>query len=284
MPDSPSFDPDAYTSESRAAWDAAAAPYEALSNRLFGGAAEGLVEFAGVRRGWRVLDLACGPGLASRAAARAAGERGAVVAGDLSPGMIALARSAPMPKRAAPIEWRELDAQKLPFGDAEFDAVVCSLGLMLFAKPDAALSEMARVAKPGAPVACMVQGRPEKMVFTSLVLRTLAEQSPELEAPPGAPTLYAFSPDGALESAFARARLVEISTKRLSGTFTFKNGEEYWSIMTEGAGRAARMLAAMPADAQAKVKKRVLRRVEKHRTGSRLLVPYEFALARGHKR
>jgi ubiquinone/menaquinone biosynthesis C-methylase UbiE len=280
----PAFDPAAHTAESREVWSEAAERYEKLSNALFARTAEQFVEFAGLKKGWRVLDLACGPGIASRAAAVKIGERGSVLAADLAPGMIARAKDAPAPKRAAPIEWKILDAHALPLPDSSFDAVISQLGLMLFAQPDVALAEMTRVTEPGGVVACLVQGRREKMLFTSLVLHAIVEADPSLRAPQGAPTLYTFGPDGALDGAFARAGLLEISTKRLSGAFRFTSPEDYWTTMTEGAGRTGAMLRSLCEKDQAWVKKTVLRRAAKNKVGSGIEVPYEFMMARGHKK
>jgi ubiquinone/menaquinone biosynthesis C-methylase UbiE len=275
------FDPDAYNEDSRATWNEAAPRYDKLSAALFGPVAEEFAVFTGLRKGWRVLDVACGPGLASRAAARRAGEKGSVLASDFAPEMIALASSRPPEKRAAPIEWRVLDAQKLPLADASFDAVICQLGLMLFARPDAALAEMRRVAAPGAPVACLVQGRRSAMLFTALVMDAIVARAPHLRAPKGAPTLFAFGPDGILEEAFTRADLTEIVTKRLTGTFRFASPEEYWATMTEGAGRTGAMLRSLSPELQVKVKADVLRRAAKRRVGGFVEIPYEFTLARG---
>ena len=275
------FDPDAYTADSRAAWSEAAPRYDKLSAALFGATAEEFVAFAGLRKGDRVLEAACGPGLVTRAAARRVGEKGSVLATDFAPGMIALASSRPAEKRAAPVEWRLLDAQKMDLPDASFDAVLCSLGLMLFARPHDALAEMRRVAAPGAPVACLVQGRRSAMLFTALVMDALVARAPKLRAPRGAPTLYAFGPDGILEEAFTQAGLTEIVTKRLTGEFRFSSAEEYWTAMTEGGGRTGAMLRSLSPELQAKVKADVLRRAAKRRVGGFVEIPYEFTMARG---
>lgn len=277
------FDPAAHTAESVLVWNEASEHYEKLSNALFVRTAEQFVDFAGVKRGWRVLDLACGPGVASRAAARKAGESGSVLAADLAPGMIARAQAAPAPKRAAPIEWAAMDAHALPLPDASFDGAISQLGLMLFARPEAALAEMTRVTKPGGVVACLVQGRREKMLFTSLILHALSECEQGLKPAPGAPTLYAFGPDGILEAAFAHAGLRELSSKRLTGTFRFASPEDYWTTTTEGAGRTGAMLRSLSVEDQAAVKKTVLRRAAKNKVGSGIEVPYEFMMARGYK-
>jgi ubiquinone/menaquinone biosynthesis C-methylase UbiE len=67
---------------------------------------------------------------------------------DLSEGMLAGAR-----RRAAdldhPVTLRQADAHALPFTDASFDTVVCTLGLCAIPNPDNAIDEMVRVLRPG---------------------------------------------------------------------------------------------------------------------------------------
>lgn len=275
------FDPATYTTEQRAAWSEAAPRYETMSSSLFGPVTEEFMDFAGLRKGWRVLDVACGPGIASRAAARRVTEKGSVLAVDLAPGMVELAASRPAPKRSAPIEFRAMDAHKLPLPDASFDAVICQLGLMLFARPDAALAEMRRVVVPGGPVACLAQGRRSAMLFTALVLDAIVSRAPHLRAPKGAPTLYAFGPDDILEEHFSRAGLTEMVTRRLVGAFRFPTPEDYWNCMTQGSGRTGAMLRTLPPEMQLKIKADVLRRAAKRKVGRAVEIPYEFIVARG---
>ncbi len=276
-----SFDPKVWTEESAATWTDAAERYDALSTRLFGPTAEAFVEFAGLRKGWRALELACGPGLASRAAAKRLGEKGSLLATDLAPGMIERARAMPPVKRGCPIEWRVMDAQALELPDASFDATFSQLGLMLFAEPAKALSEMARVTEPGGPVSCLVQGRADRMELTALLLMTMVQKAPKLKAPPGAPTLFSFGKEGVIETAFAKAGLTEMVVKRLSGTFRFADAEEYWTVMTEGAGKTGQMLRSLSHEKQWEVKKEVIRKANHFRERGHLAMPYEFVMARG---
>jgi len=279
----PAFDADAHTAESLAVWNEAAERYQKLSNALFAKTAEEFVDFAGLRKKWRVLDVACGPGIATRAAAAKIDEKGRVLGVDLSPRMLELAKAVPPVRRSAPIEYAEMDVHALPLETGSFDAVISQLGLMLFAAPDKALAEMTRVTKPGGVIACLVQGRREKMLFTSLILHAITECEPDLRAPYGAPTLFSFGPDGAIDAAFARAGLSELSTKRLTGAFRFSSPEEYWNVMTEGAGRTGVMLRSLDEKGQAWVKKTVLRRAAKNKRGTGIEIPYEFMMARGFK-
>jgi len=91
--------------------------------------------------GERILDVAAGTGTSSVALQRN-GAR--VVAVDFSPGMIAEGR-----RKHKNVEFIEADAEKLPFGDNEFDAATISFGLRNVANPKVALGELYRVLKPG---------------------------------------------------------------------------------------------------------------------------------------
>ena len=105
-----------------------------------------LVEAAGVRLGGCVLDVACGTGAVTRILSERVGPQGKVVALDINPGMLAVARIA-APGRN--IEWHEGSAVRMPLPDATFDHVVCQQGLQFFPDKPAALSEMRRVLKSG---------------------------------------------------------------------------------------------------------------------------------------
>ena len=107
--------------------------------------------------GERILDVAAGTGTSSAALAH----RGAtVVALDFSPGMIAEGR-----RRNPKIEFVEGDAERLPFGDDEFDAVTISFGLRNVEHPKAALAEMYRVLKPGGRLVVCEFSKPPRAVF-----------------------------------------------------------------------------------------------------------------------
>lgn len=112
--------------------------------------------------GERVLDVACGSGEVTRRAAQLVGPAGRVVGLDLSPEMLAVARSVNGRDGGAAIEWREAPADALPFADGSFDVVTCQLGLMFFPDRVAALKEMRRVLAPGGRLALMTWGPREK--------------------------------------------------------------------------------------------------------------------------
>ncbi len=112
-----------------------------------------VAEIAGVGPGMQVLDVGCGTGALTRAAARLVGEGGAVTGLDPNPEMLAVAATRP-----EPVDWVPGRAEALPFADRSFDAVVSQFAMMFFEDRPAALREMRRVARPGGRVAAAVCG------------------------------------------------------------------------------------------------------------------------------
>jgi ubiquinone/menaquinone biosynthesis C-methylase UbiE len=114
---------------------------------LFAQWAPHLADVAEVRPGQRVLDVACGTGVVARAVADRT-DPALVVGLDVNPAMLEVARSV-----RPDIEWRQGDAQALPFGDGSFHAVLCQSALFFFPDPEVAVAEMARVVGRGGVVA-----------------------------------------------------------------------------------------------------------------------------------
>lgn len=113
-----------------------------------------LVDTARPRGGERVLDVACGTGIALRLATDALDGGEKVVGLDANPGMLDVAR------RVGPAgaEWHEAPADDMPFPDGGFDLALCSMGLQFFADPPAALGEIRRVLAPGGRLAWCTPG------------------------------------------------------------------------------------------------------------------------------
>jgi ubiquinone/menaquinone biosynthesis C-methylase UbiE len=139
--------------------------------------ANALLDVAGLHRGERVLDVACGTGVVTRLAAERVGVNGAVAGLDINPSMLAVARS--VPSSGAAIEWHEASAESLPFDDASFDVVLSSLGLQFVADKASALREMRRVLAPDGRLAIGTVG-PTPPLFAILEQALARHVKPEV--------------------------------------------------------------------------------------------------------
>src|SRR5713101_8889683 len=124
----------------------------------------------------RVLEVAAGTGVVTRALASVLPERVSIVATDLNQPMLDQASALGTTR---PVEWRQADAMQLPFQDGTFDAVVCQFGVMFFPDKTKALSEARRVLRPGGVLVFNVWDRLEENEFADTVTAALASLFPE---------------------------------------------------------------------------------------------------------
>jgi SAM-dependent methyltransferase len=124
----------------------------------------------------RVLEIAAGTGVVTRALSAALPESVAVVATDLNQPMLDEAAAL---GTARPVEWRRADAMQLPFQDATFDAVVCQFGVMFFTDKQKAFAEAHRVLKPGGVWLFNVWDRIEENEFADIVTSALESLFPD---------------------------------------------------------------------------------------------------------
>lgn len=130
----------------RAVW--ASGDYPAVADEVIPSLGAVLVEACGVRRGDRVLDVGAGSGNASIPAALAGAS---VVASDLTPELLETGRRV-AEEQGVDIEWRQADAEALPFENGEFDTVLSCVGVMFAPHQQASADELVRVCRPGGTI------------------------------------------------------------------------------------------------------------------------------------
>ena len=118
----------------------------------------------------RVLEIAAGTGVATRAMAAALPPDASIVATDLNQAMLDMAATMAV-KRA--VEWRPADAMQLPFADGSFDAVACQFGAMFFPDRAKAFAEARRVLRPGGTFIFNAWDRIEENEFADTVTESL---------------------------------------------------------------------------------------------------------------
>jgi ubiquinone/menaquinone biosynthesis C-methylase UbiE len=188
---------DAFTKFEHEGWERVANKYDSTwssSTRQF---IPALLDAARLSAKMSILDVGCGPGYVSAAAA----ERGAIPTGvDFSEEMIGIAK-----KMFPQLQFRQGDAQNLRFEDATFDRVIANFALLHLANPERAMAEAARVLKSGGRFAFTTWAKVSENPFVKLVDDAIqAHANLEVDLPPG-PAHYLFESEEEFRKALARA-------------------------------------------------------------------------------
>ena len=126
-----------------------------------------------------VLDVGCGGGAVTLAAAgRCAAERRCFGV-DISGPLVAAAKARAIHAGLANVDFVQSDAQEHPFAPASFDAIASRFGVMFFADPVAAFRNLRRAARPGAKLACIAWRSAEENPFMTTAERAAAGLLPE---------------------------------------------------------------------------------------------------------
>jgi SAM-dependent methyltransferase len=215
-----------------------------------------LVELAAVRAGARVLDIATGSGEPALTAARAAGQSGHVVAVDMSPGMLAIARERLQAAGLTNVELVESDAESLSLAPESFDAVVCRWGLMFMPDLDGLMRGLHRALKPDGRFATAVWSVADKVPICGIA-RDSIRQITGITPPPNAPDPTKLADTSILEGALSRAGFRDVTIERLIVTFEFPSPDAFADFRGHIGGTRA-MLAKMPAEVARRVRDAVV--------------------------
>jgi SAM-dependent methyltransferase len=159
-------------SKHRALWEMG--DYATVAAELVSPLGPVLVEASGIAAGDRVLDVAAGSGNAAIPAALTGAD---VIASDLVPQL--LERGAALAAaRGVTLQWRQANAEALPFGSAEFDAVLSCVGVMFAPHHQSAADELVRVCRPGGMIG-LISWTPEGFIG-----QMFATMKPYLPVPP----------------------------------------------------------------------------------------------------
>jgi ubiquinone/menaquinone biosynthesis C-methylase UbiE len=251
-----------------AGWQKLAGGYDTYFQQLVIQAIEPLLDAASVEAGIRVLDLCCGPGYVAARALR----RGALPTGvDFSSAMIALAK-----QHYPSIDFQEGDAEQLRFPDGTFDAVVVNFGLHHLAQPQRAMTEAARVLRPGGRVACNVWAKPDKNTGQKLILDAVESHGRLVDS--GGPPAH-FQDAEASHRMFASVGLVDVAVRTLHLIWDLPAPYGVFDAYRAGGVRTEMLLSAHPPETLSSIREAVARASIPYQRGNRLQVPMACVLA-----
>lgn len=169
-------------------WTEHAQRYEAAGQLLW----ELFLERRPIKPGDVVLDIGCGTGKSTRDAARLAAP-GQVLGVDLSSRMLEYARRCSEEQGLTNLRFEQADAQVHPFEEAAFDVAISSFGVMFFADPFAAFTNIGRALKPGGRLAMLAWQELAKNEWLNVVRESLAAGRTLPQPPPSAPGPFGFA-------------------------------------------------------------------------------------------
>jgi len=203
---------------------------------------EELCEALDLHAGQKVLDVAAGNGNVTLAAARRWCD---VVSTDYVPSLLARGRQR-AEADGLQIEFREADAEALPFGDGAFDVVVSSYGVMFTPNQDRAAAELARVCKRGGKIG-LANWTPEG--FIGQVFKTLGKYLPP---PPGARSPALWGTEARIKEMFG-ASAAAIRAERRNFVFRYRSPEHFVEVFKSYYGPMLKAFAALDAANQQKL-------------------------------
>jgi len=227
-------------------FDVTADAYQRFMGRYSRPLAEQFVDLVAVRRGDRVLDVGCGPGILTGPLAERCGPE-AVAAVDPSPPFVADVR-----ERFPTVDVHEAAAEALPFDDHEFDAALAQLVVHFMADPVVGLREMGRVTRPGGVVAASVWDFAGGTAPLSVFWRAAQELDP---AAPGEAD-RAGTREGALVELAGAAGLREVRATSLTVRVPFTSYDEWWAPYLDGVGPVGSYVASLDADHRRRLEQR----------------------------
>jgi SAM-dependent methyltransferase len=169
-----------------------------------------LLEAARIGLHHRVLDVGCGCGGSTRAAARVA-VAGTVLGVDLSARMIARARERSRAEGLTNTRFERADAQVYPFPDRSFDRAISRFGAMFFGDPVAAFRNIGRALRPGGRLALLSWQALDKNEWVSALRQALAAGRALPEPPAGAPGLFGLAEPDTVRRVLAEGGFAEIA-------------------------------------------------------------------------
>lgn len=202
-------------------WDRAGrvwVEHQALLDRIMAPIAQAVVDAAGPVNGEAVLDIGCGSGATTFAAAWRVGPTGRAVGVDISPALVELARTRAGEDGIESAQFLLADAQAHAF-QPEFDAIVSRFGVMFFPDPVAAFANLRTALKPGGKLAFAAWRSPEENPLSQVPLRAAAPFLPETPRfEKDAPGRFAFADPDRVRAILADAGWRDIAIAPLDTT------------------------------------------------------------------
>ena len=183
-----------------------------------------LVELVNVKKGNKVLDVACGTGVVTKKLREKVGKLGYVVGADTSVTAIKIAKK--WNKEQSNLIFVNADAENFSFQE-QFDIITCQYALFFFPNAIKALKNMRKSLKESGMLGISVHGHKDRVPFFGNILDAVTQFIPDY-VPPGTPSLDRYGTKKSLRNEIKKAGFSKIQVKDFVFKFSPGSFDEYW--------------------------------------------------------
>lgn len=265
----------AHNLKAQSVWNSAGGRYDEISHSI-ADAIEHAVERLQPTAGERILDLATGTGWASRTIARRL--PGVKVTGaDIADAMLDYARTAAA-KQELEIDYRQADAESLPFADRSFDGVISTFGVMFVGKPEAAAAELARVVRPGGRIV-LATWKDDSTVFQMFgVMKKFMPAPPQ----PPPPSPFAWGKYERLNELLGAN--FELEFEEGASLYRYASGAQAWELFVNHYGPTKTLAGGLDDTRRLELKRDFGAWHETFKKGLGYELPRQYIITRGRRR
>ena len=256
--------------------------WEHVLQSLLNPVSTALIQHLQLKQTDHVLDVAAGTGEPGLTVASML-PNGFVTAIDVSEKMLSIASGAAREKGLGNYRTVCCEAALMPFGDHNFDAIVCRNGVMFFRSVSAGLKEMHRVLKPGGKLSVSTWGALDKNSWVSTVLDAITMVTRHKLYNRHMPGMFYCMQPGTMTDWFETASLEDIAEEEMTGIVEFRSFDEYWQYVTNVSASVVDALKNIPAGTQKVIREAVEARIAGHFIQEKLYFQWEMRITTGTK-
>ncbi|MBC8059484.1 MAG: class I SAM-dependent methyltransferase [Clostridiaceae bacterium] len=232
--------------------------FDGSGPRFFAYFGKRLVEFANIKKGEKVLDVASGKGASLFLAAEKVGEDGKVIGIDIAVGMVNETNLEIQLRCLKNAKIMVMDAEKLEFTREAFDHILCGFGVFFFPNYKVALDEFMRVLKHGGrfSFSTFLRVKDEKFIWLDALVEKYLPGFVDKDEEEDGPE---FDTEDGLYKILNEANFKNIRIVSEEKTFTYKDEREWWDkLWTHG---YIRVLEMIPEDKMEDFKREVFEKL-----------------------